>query len=322
MAYTLAQLRTEVYELSGEVSDLDPAGSTTRLDQMINEGQRRVAFYKTKRGRRVRFPQLMGQLNFQTSIISGTVVSGTANTVILDGAAGAEDDRYTDWVVEINGGQQRLITDYSAARVASVNEPFATVPAGADTYRLYKSFERLLPASHSWQAEHIQLPVQTAAGTGAPAYVPQGNLLEVLKIIDLDDKRELVSAVRGESFDNKLVSEGPPRQWYRFANSIVFDRALDEERWFRLEYYRAPTQMVAADDTPEIDEIFHWGIPLWCRWWSLIRQQETGYTFTAYRDWTNFMEETVSSWESQQERDRGPTMRVNLGRHALVGRRR
>lgn len=321
MAYTLAELRTELFEVSGEIGDLDPSGSTVRSDQMLNEGQRRCAFYKSKRGRRVRFPQLFGELNFQTSTITGTVVSGTATTVTLDAAAGAEDDRYQDWIVRINGGQDRLITNYTSGRIATVSEDFQTVPVVSDTYLLYKRGYRLLPAGHSWAMEHITLPVQNSVGTGAPDYFPEGNLLELMKVIDLQDKRELDDAVRGEFFDNELVASGTPVEWYRFANTLKFDRALDEARWFRIEYYRAPTQMVADGDNPEIDEIFHWGIVLWARWWALMRQQETGYTVSAQRDWADFMEMTVSSWESQQERDKGPTMRVNLGRRMLINSR-
>ena len=321
MAYTLAQLRTELFELSGEIGDLDPTGSTVRADQMINEGQRRVAFYKTKRGRRVRFPQLFGEFNFQTSTITGTVVSGTATTVTLDAAAGAEDDRYQDWIIRINGGQDRLITTYSAARVATVNEDFQTTPAASDTYLLYKRGYRLLPSTHSWVMEHIQIPVQNTSGTGATDYYPEGNLLEIMKVVDLQDKRELEDAVRGEFFDNELVASGTPVEWYRFANTLKFDRALDEARWFRVEYYRAPTEMVGDSDIPEVDEAFHWGIVLWARWWALMRQQETGYTTSAMRDWTDFMEQTVSSWESKSERDRGPTMRINLGRRMLINSR-
>lgn len=306
MAYTLGQLRTEVYEHSGDDSQLDPAVSANlvRLDKVINEGQRRVAFYKNTRGRRVRFPQLFGQLNFQTSIVQGLVSVASANTVTLDGSAGAETDRYKDWLVRI-GGQTHLVTDYQASRVATVAENWVSVPTGGEAYTLFKRHERLLPAGHSWALEHVELPVESSL----PA-LHEGRLLEVMKIVDLADQRELDHAVRGEFFDVSLTAIGPPRSWYRFGNIIEFDNALDEERWYRMEYYRAPTEMVAEADVPEIDEVFHWGIVLWCRWWSFIRQQETQLSSQAESDFRSFMNETIAAKEAISERDRGPRIRV------------
>lgn len=308
MAYTLAELRTEVYEQSGEIDDLSPtSGDTTRLDQMINEGQRRVAAYKTPRGRRTRFQQLKGQLNFQTSIVEGDVVAGTSSTVTLDSSAGAEDNRYNDWLVRVNG-EVHLIASYASSRVATIVDTWGTTPDSDDTYTLYKRFERILPANHSWVSEHIALPSESTLRD-----MHEGNFLEVMKIIDLSRPYELDHAVRGEAYANEVEATGDPSEWYRFGNMVKFDRALDEVRWFRMEYYRAPTDMSADGDLPEIPEEFHWGIVLWCRYWSMVRQQDAPMARTAMREFTDFMTSTISAFEAAAERDAGPVIRVKPG---------
>jgi hypothetical protein len=300
----LEEIRNEIWQNLGKPTDLDPSSDTSYnggpyLTFVANMAQRRVASYKTQREHIMRFNTLKGDMYFKNTIIEGTLESdGTTSTVILpSGDVGAGDDRYNGWVLKING-TYRLIVDYvTSTRTGTLHEDLSTAPATGDTYSLYKKFSYLLPSGHAWVSEHIQLPATT------DRYLNDGNFLEILKIEDLDQNRKLVKAKRGRSFVTLQTSTGDPQKWYRYGNKLIFDFAPEEEKWFRMEYYRLPIDMIVDSDEPELPEEFHYALVLWGTEWGYRREGESNEKYSTKLDFKEFMEQTLQELDIADERE-------------------
>jgi len=303
---TLEEIRLEIWKALGEPTDLDPSTDTSYnggpyLTFVANMAQRRIASYKTVKGRIIRLPNLVGDLFFKSKVIKGSLeIGGSTSTVELPvGDVGTQDDRYNGWIFEVNG-ETRLIVDYDgASRTATLSEDLSSAPEMGDEYSLYKSFSLLVPSSHAWASEHIILPEVS------DRWRADGNLIEVLKIEDLANERTLGHAARGASFVTLRTSTGDPTEWYRFGNKIYFNYAPEEEQWFRMEYYRTPTDMSAPTDEPEIPEQFHYGVILWGIEWGYRREGESNEKYSTKRDFQGFMERTVENLDIAGERSFG-----------------
>ena len=289
---TLDQLRDDAWNAGGKPSDLDPDtdtqdGGSPILTRIANEAQRQVALWKDpSTGRHMRFRRLISELYFKSVLTSETLddaATDASNVVLPSTDVGTQDDRYNGWGLEI-GSETKLITDYvGSTRTATVHEAFATTPAVGNAYKLYKRFWLLVPSTHAWVADHISLPATS------DRYRAEGNLYEVLKIEDLVDTRVLDKAERTEAFTNFVVAVGDPREWFRLGNRLYVDTNVDEAKWFRMEYYRLPTDMSAATDEPEIPETFHYGINLWMIWWIHRRRMESDEAYATKRDFVDYM---------------------------------
>mgnify|MGYP001592802054 CR=1 FL=1 len=316
---TLTQLRTEVYANSGYASDINPSTDTSYnsgpiLTWVINEAQRQIAFWKDPSiGRQLRFRSLLAETYFSSKVIDETLddAGSTTTAVILPAAdIGTQDDRYNGWVIEI-GGETRLIVDYvGSTRTATLHTALSSAPSSGDAYTLMKRHFLLLPSTHAWltspTGEHISLPATS------DIYRAEGNLYEVLKIEDIDDQAVLGKAARTDSIPEYLsTTGGNPREWYRFGNKIYFDLNLDETRYFRMEYYRLPTDMSADSDTPEIPATFEYGIILWGTAWVYRRKQESTDLYATMKEFETFMRARASQYDVEYERE-SPSLRLEV----------
>ncbi len=301
---TLDEIALDIWNNLGRPTDLNPATDVSYnggpfLYFIANRGQRRIASYKTRRGRIIRLETLKGDMYWQSKIIEGTIdATGTVSTVIFPAAdVGADNDRYNGWILK-TGGTYRILTDYvTATRTGTLHEDLSTAPAIGDTYALYKKFSYLLPSTHGWVSEHIQLPATT------DEYLNDGNLFQVLKIEDIAKPLKLKRAKRGRSFVTLSTSTGDPQRWYRYGNRIYFDFAPEDQRWFRMEYYRMPINMVNSTDIPEIPIEFHEGIVLWGTEWGYRREGESNEKYSTKLDFREFMEQTLLELDIADERE-------------------
>ncbi len=295
----------EIWSRGGEPSDIDPTSDTSYngsplLSWVANEGQRAVSSYKDPRTKRIfRLRTLISEMYFQSKVIEGTLTGdGTDSTIVFPSAdVGTDDDRYNGWVAEVNS-EIKLLTDYTGSTyTGKVHSDWGTAPATDDTYKLYKRFSTLMESSEDWVLDHITLP---STSTKARA---EGNLIEVLKITDLANERIIKRAGRTEDFTNKLFSNGDPLGWFRKGNNLIFDTNINEENWYKLEYYRMPKDMASSSEIPEIPEYLHEGIILWGVEWIFARRGESSLKWSAKGDFRDFMAKTISTYEIQFERD-------------------
>lgn len=301
---TLDLIRDEIWRHIGEPPDLDPDSDSSYnggplLTFVANEGQRQVASWKNPAtGRIFRLRTLISEMYFQSRYISGTLTSGsTASEIILPSAdVGNQDDRYNGWVVEV-GNEVKIITDYTGATyTGTVHDDWESNPDSGDSYELYKRFSYLLPSTHAWSVDHISLPAETDTSRAT------GNLIEPLRIYDLEDERDLEKSGRTESYIGQLTSSGDPTEWQRRGNRIEFNENVPEEKWFLMEYYRNPTEMSEDTDEPELPDHLHWGIVLWGIEWGWSRHGEPASKWSAKQDFEDYMKRMVSTYEISMER--------------------
>lgn len=301
----LTLLRNEIWRHTGEQSDINPTTDTQYnsgplLTWVVNEAQRQIATWKNPKNDRIyRIKSLIGECYFKTYYKTGTLDASCLSTTVQFPTAdvGAQNDRYNGWIVKING-ESRLIVDYDGATTtATVHTAWTTAPTIGDTYELYKRFSLLLPSTHAWVGDHISLPAESDRS------VADGNLIEPLKIIDLEAQTEVDKATNSDYFETEMFSAGDDAdRWFRKGNRIYFKNPINEEKWFKMEYYRLPTELSAAADEPEIPSFLHYGIVLWGIIWGFSRQQESSSKWSAQQDFNNFMETRISEHDIEFER--------------------
>jgi hypothetical protein len=301
---TVSEMIVEVYEMLGEPSDLFPytAGTTTldittpgaiRILKWINRAYKRIINWKFPNGSQIRFPMQSGEMFFSSVVRTGTVVSAGASTVTLDSGVAAADDRYNGCLLAIVGGtgsgQSRLITDFTAARIASVNRDWDTTPDGTSLYEVYRRLYRFRDPAAADVSDHIALS-------------PVDEIAAVLKVTDAGSLYDLTQGGRIETFSTSLENSGIPT-CYITQNGILFDVYPDEARWYRLEYSKIPTELTALTDSPDVLDSFNEPILLYAQWIGLRRSQEWGGAYASKKDIEDLMSSLKSSLEMAFERE-------------------
>jgi hypothetical protein len=107
--------------------------------------------------------------------IKGTVLSSATNVVTLDTAAEETIDKYIGWNIMITAGtgkgQIRVITDYTAARLTTVNEDWTIPPNGTSEYALNETQFTIDSVSTN---KNLIIPSSTTDPVST--YVPSGSL--------------------------------------------------------------------------------------------------------------------------------------------------
>lgn len=79
----------------------------------------------------------IGDIISDSPFLTGTVVSSTADTVVLDNTAETTDNYYNNFFIKINN-QVRKINSYTGTlKTAHLNTSFTTIPNNGDTFTLY-----------------------------------------------------------------------------------------------------------------------------------------------------------------------------------------
>jgi hypothetical protein len=302
---THAEIRQEIWTQLGQPTDLDPTTDVSLnggpyLDFVVNEAQRQIAFWKDPVTRTVyRYPQLYSEMFFQTVVLTGTLEDQTAassNTVVLTSPLVGDDDRYNGWVLTV-GGETKLVVDFvGASLLATVHSAWNTQPTDGTAFTLSKRFVMLGVGTEPWISEHVTLP-STATNMRT-----EGNLMEILKVEDLNNLTELPYMTRVDSGISQILTTGTPTQWRRQGNRIVFDVASDTATWYRMEYYRLPTPTVEDADLPELPEYLHYPMVLWGKWWGWTRAQDDAKAYATKRDLTDMMRGLTTLQEVKTDR--------------------
>lgn len=302
---TLSELRLRVWDALGKPTDLDPDTDTQYdggplLNYYVNEGQRQIALWKDPvTDRRVHMQSLLSSLNYSSTVLTDTISAVNMSTFpyYVDLTALTQtDDRYNDWSIVVNNEAKRIVDYDGGNRRCYIQEAFDGDVAVSDTVSLLKDFDYLLPSTHAWVTEHIQLPDTT------DLYRAEGNLLEILSILNLTNERTLKRGLKTDNYLSNQNSYGDPWEWVRFGNKIVYNRAVDSNVWFKLEYYRLPMGMVEGTDEPEIPIPFHYAIILWGIWHGLLRNGEASAVQLAWDNLISYMRSTYGQKEVEGER--------------------
>jgi len=303
MSFTLTEICTQIWEAIGRPTNIDPgtAEGFTALSLAANEAQRQVAGWKDpSTGRRMRMNCLYSSLTFPATTYdnTSTVVNNATFPYSISSTnirTGDSDDRYIGWILEMTSGnangERKVITDHGylgGENTYFLDSAFSSTPTVADTFKLYKSFFSILPSDHAWVADGISSPTPT---------IGKGNLLEILKIRDINEGFNLTQASGITNFPDKQLNTGSPTQWNRYGNKIFMNYNVDSNKWYELEYYRLPNEMVEEDDYPEIPETYHWAMILWGIWWGHRVRRESSNAWSTSQEFVAYMRSHITDIE-------------------------
>jgi hypothetical protein len=293
---TTQDIIEEVYELTGEQSDLDPYDSAGNFDinstgaqkilRRANTGLLRVANWKDKSsGVRYRYRASVETIYAEYELSSSQTTGALSTSVIaLDSSDSGDTNALRGGLLEI-GDEKFLIASSVGAQVTIAGD-FATQPASGTEYTLYRRWLDIDPVGDRY--------------------------MEVLKVVDLSNLSELDPATRGDSFERGWETPGDPAEWYRIGDRVYFDCPVDSSRWFALEVYAYPTELSSASQEPNIPESFHWGIVLWTVQWGFSHLHDTENKYSLRQDFDNFMRTTVGEWEVQNARREADTISLEM----------
>ena len=292
---TFSTMKSDVWEALGKPSDLNPDSSDT-IGKWINRGMARILTWKFPNGRQIRFKCTEGELFFKTALKTGTAeASGTSTITLESGAVDAVSDIYNGWVIEIDGGtgigQYRLIVDYDGgSRQATVATAWTTAPDTTSTYSLYKRFMKFINAGANGASDNITIDTNDS-------------IYDVLKVTDLEDETDLGKGDRTANWPGNLTTPATPGAYITFGDRIIFDSPVDEERWYRLEYFKFPAALSGATDEPLMPSNWHEAIVLWATWKGLCRQQEPPMAYATLKNLEDFMIHSIEQESVSDERE-------------------
>lgn len=238
---TLADARTDLYELVAKNTDLDPAttAGAIKLDRYLNRAYREVASWKLPRGGRLAFPSTRATKLWQNQVYTGTATAGTSTTITIP-TTGLQttDGYYEEWVISLTSGtgsgQTRTVVSWTGSTgVAEVFPAWGTTPDATSVFLLTKAFVVIGSAADAGAADEIVLE---------PATSFQG----ILRISDVETKAALEAA---ESRDNMLAgleSPGTPTEFALDGLRIYFNVPFSAERWWKVEYVKAPAEVTTS----------------------------------------------------------------------------
>lgn len=297
---TLDEIMDDVWRAAGEPTDLNPDTDTRYsngplLRWVVNQGQNAIATWKDRgTGGTPRVFELYGELFFKSVVIEGTVTSASSgSSIVIESTTdtlGTTVDQYNGWVYD-DGTEKKLVVDYDGAYTLTLSDALTTTPSAGDTFSLYKRHFLLLPSGDALVGEHIQRP-----GAGS-LYHSEGQLIAPVRIEDIEEQRTLEKVPYQDGYMSQLTTTGDPTEWSFYGNKIYFNYLLDEEKYFRMTYKRLPTPMSNLTDTPELPEVFHYGLVLWALEWVFRHYGETADKYSTKLDFQDFMRTTTSAVE-------------------------
>lgn len=295
---TVEDMLVEIWEAIGEPTDLDPytSGSidittdgAVQMLRWINTAYRKIANWRFKDGTFLRFGTQRATVNFQMPLESGFCQSGSTTVAVLPSAFATADDFYNDWLIQVESGsaadEKRYIVDYAGAtQVATVNRAFSEAVDTSSYVEIVKRFVEFVESSGPTAS--VNVPID-----------PINTFVQAIRVTDLEDLDRLSLADQVENYAGDFESGGTPEQYYFDGRKIYFDIAVDDSRWYKVDYVREVQDLSAAADEPDIPERWHEAVLLRAIWWGQRRNQDFKDAYATKRDLVDFMETTKRNLE-------------------------
>lgn len=277
----LREAIADLWDLTGELSDLDPWGATTSdnpdpetdLDgnsygvryflRRLSDAQYKLANWKTNRRRPLRFKSLNAVTNIKLGLTSQgyaaqqTASSGTLRATIP--VVGMAPEDFEGAKIDVTVRSLNTETNTISEDLVSYMVVFAQV---IDNTWVDLTFREdidygtgiLLDISVEYHFNKFRIATRdTSVPDGFNLAFPQG-IKTLLKITDLDDGTELSKAYRKDDLVDSGLTTGKPKQWYIMGSYVYFDTYVEDAYWLRFEYVRHPETMTTIDDEFDLPE--------------------------------------------------------------------
>lgn len=216
-----------------------------------------------------------------TGVYFGLVATRTSETTYtIDPTQtnfGLDAEEFSNSVMSISGSSYKVMV---VTETSSTSWAFQLYPVPSETEDV----------SYSESITDIFLGLNeflVESGTGTDAYSIQlpARVYQILRIDDYQSNTEVLKANNKEDLVTKgnASSTGTPAYYLNLGSRVIFDTALNEKRWYKLELFQQPVSLTALDDTFGIPEPFQQAILFWCQWKMSFRERQDAITTSNYR---------------------------------------
>ena len=294
---TFGEAVIEVYEHTGEPSDLDPylTASTPpydtsdldissygylRLAEYIEKGIRKVLTYKFGNSYRFRFDDLKKRILWTPVITEYTDTQVSTNVIQFNTGYTAAQ------AAEFVGNQYILTGENDGVTTTDLTDQFFTIVDytwnDANAYGVDFETDKDLT---DYVTETYAEVREAEHGYEAPS-----DLLEILKISTFEDGNELEYLSRQqENFTDINPQVTLPVRFYRFNNTIIFDSVPEVDTRYWLEYIAFFTIDTTVSADLPFRELFDQAIIQWANYWVHNRMHEPERALAAKQDFKDEM---------------------------------
>lgn len=273
----------DVYETIGEPSDLPiyaaggafsiVAAGSVRILAALNRAQDYVSTYRLRGVKPKYFRCMEGSVTFEPVTMSGTLEAQASpyKTITLPAAfATSATGRFDGWIYDDGVEVRRVLRYVNAAGVYSI------------------VLDTALPATPEGRTLTLR-QTRFRLGAGVDEIDSGRNVIDVIRIYDLETRSELSRAEDNESVSTFSAAVGTPGSFIKQRQGFVFDIAASDARSYEAHFYAYPEEVAAAADEFALPEAFHVPITLWAAWWGFRRYMETTQAYSTKRDFQDMM---------------------------------
>lgn len=294
---TVQEMIIEVYENSTENTELNPytagvfdiaATGAVKCLGYLNRAYDWICSYKDKRSKALKIEELRKILRFQTSVTTGTAQAGTGSSITLASGEVTSNDVFNGYTIYISGGtgsgQTRVIMDsVTGTDVCTINRAWVTALDATSTYTLYKGFFTL-----------------TELGL-----TPNDRILGILKVYDMNEKKEIYYGDRFEDYKRNVESDQVPTKYVFIRNELLFNYPFDTARWYEIEYYGMPTALSLVGDIPVIPAGLHMAMVFYANYIDALKQDDQENAASFFRSAVNIINTAIVDNDILMERQDG-----------------
>jgi hypothetical protein len=307
---TIGEAIIEVYEHTGEPSDLDPYLTTSsppytttdldtssygylKLADYIDRGIRRILTYKFS-NYRFRFDDLKKRILWTPVINSFTDTKVSTNVLQFNTGLTAVQ------AAEYIGNQYILTGENDGVTTTDLTDQFFTIVDytwnDANPYGVDFSTDKDLTDYVTQTFAEIR---EAEKGYDLPS-----DLQEILKVVTFEDSNELEYLSRQQTeFYETDPQVSLPVQFYRFKNTIVFDSVPEINTRYWLEYIAFFVYDTATvSNSLPFRELFDQAIIQWANYWVHSRMHEPERAAFAKRDFEKEMQTIQQVHEFRHDR--------------------
>lgn len=277
----LREAIADLWDLTGELSDLDPWGASTGIDpdpatdldpnsygvryflRRLSDAQGKLANWKTNRRRPLRFSTLNDVTNIQigldTQNYQAQLTADPRTLRVLIPTYGMTAESFDESRIDLAITTVNTETGVLSTTTNTYMTVFADV---VDAVWVDLTFREdidipegsLVSMSASYYFRKFRIRDRVSAKPdGYNLHFPRG-LKTILKLTDLDDSTTLSKSYRKDDLVDSGLSLGKPTEWYTMGNYLYFDSYIEEPFWLRFEYIRYPDTLTSLDSSFDIPE--------------------------------------------------------------------
>lgn len=272
---TVQEMIEQVYELSGELTQIEPYEPGGAFDFNSPGAQKTLRYLRNAQIAVTSWKHPRTKQHFvwkdkyvQKFLTSPVIDSGTAGitpsrdvVVFVPPAGSVGKYLYIDDLAEL-----RQIIVQTPTEVI-VDQEFSAITTGME-YRVLANFFEI-DANERW--------------------------LTIAQVLSLPDRFELIQVRDREYFVNRQLEIGLPTSWYRSGRRIYVDSVFLDPGKVSCVVLEAPRELAEADQSPDLPEQFHYAYVLWALIQVYGMAQETNMKYSFTKQFEEFMTTTQTS---------------------------